>query len=95
MRPEDATGSYRIEPKIKIQKQMQVKIKKVTPKKFTGDDGEMRDYFWYEAIRPSDSFLFQFGSVEGGHAVGAELDLEIVKYIQKNGKEGYKELVES
>jgi len=72
---------------------MKVKIRTRKAKPFQTEDGEV-EYFWYDAVCSDDNLLFQFGSRDGGHTVGDELNLELVKYERKDGKFGWKELSE-
>jgi len=58
---------------------MKVILKEVNARPFKGDDGEVREYFWYKALRPADEVTFQFGSVDGDHLLGVEVDLNIEK----------------
>lgn len=74
---------------------MKITIKSVKPKPFTNDDGEQMDYYWYRAERSNDMVTFQFGSTDGNHPIGEELDLDIEKYEKSNGKIGYKEIIEA
>lgn len=73
---------------------MLVKIKDVKPSKFTGRTGEEVEYYWYRALRVSDNANFRFGSREGGHEVGEEVDLNIEKYELPSGQMMYKEIVD-
>jgi len=72
---------------------MKLKIKDIKPKPFTSDDGETINYYWYKAERLSDNVTFQFGSLNGEHAIGENLDLEIEKTEKADGKFGYKEVI--
>jgi len=72
---------------------IKVLIKKHKAKPFQTEDGEV-EYHWYDAVRLSDNLLFQFGSRDGGHAVGEEKELDLVKYERGDGKFGWKELTE-
>jgi len=65
---------------------MVVKITEMKARPFQTDEGEMLEYFWYKAIRLADQVSFQFGSMNGGHGVGEELDLEIEKTEAVNKK---------
>jgi len=72
---------------------MKLIITSVKNKPFTKDDGSTLDYFWYRALRLSDHVTFQFGSMEGGHPVNQELDLNIEKTEKNGGGYGYKEVI--
>lgn len=73
---------------------MKLKIKKRKDGSFQGSDGENVTYFWYDAVDLENNMLIQFGSREGGHEEGAELELEVVRYERADGRTGYKELGE-
>lgn len=67
---------------------MKLKIKDFKVSPFTGDEGERVEYFWYRAVRESDGVTIRFGSMDGTHEAGDEVDLDIEKYerTDKNGK---------
>lgn len=72
---------------------MIVKIVARKQSNFLGNDGEPVEYYWYTAVRGSDQVKFQFGSRDGSHEEGTEVDLELEKREQNNGKVGWREIV--
>ena len=58
---------------------MKLILKEVNARPFKGDDGEVREYFWYKALRQEDNVTLQFGSVDGDHLLGVELELNVEK----------------
>jgi len=72
---------------------MKLRIISKKSKPFQSDDGEAITYHWYKAVRTSDDMLIEFGSMDGSHEVGGELELDVVKVERADGKAGYKELV--
>jgi len=72
---------------------MKVTIKKHKVKPFPTEEGEV-EYHWYDAVTSDTNRLINFGSRDGGHSVGEELDLDIVVYTRNDVKDGWKELTE-
>jgi len=71
---------------------MLLTIKKQTMKPFKGDDGEERPYWWYVAQK-EDGFAINFGSIDGGHEIGARKEILLEEYDRRDGKKGYREVI--
>jgi hypothetical protein len=70
-----------------------LKILKRKDGSFQGDSGEPVSYFWYKAERLSDGMTIEFGSREGGHEEGTEIETELEKFERPGGRIGYKEIL--
>jgi len=72
---------------------MKLKISEKKDGSFVGREGTPIPYFWYKATRESDGAEIRFGSKEGTHEAGQDLELNIEKVEFANGSVGYKEVV--
>lgn len=71
---------------------MKIKILARKDKPFKNAQGEMMDYYWYDAVRGEDNVVFQFGSSRQ-YDPGYEGTLDIVKVENRLGRIMYKEQV--
>jgi len=71
---------------------MLLKIKDVKRSDFKGRTGEEIEYYWYRALRVEDKTNIRFGSKNGDHETGEELDLNVEKYELPSGQTMYKEV---
>jgi len=71
---------------------MKITIVKKTLKKFKGEDGEERDYYWYVGTK-EDGLAIRFGSTNGEYEEGESSDILVEEYEQSNGRKGFKEIL--
>jgi len=71
---------------------MLLKIKDGKRSDFKGRTGEQIEYYWYRALRVEDKTNIRFGSKNGDHEAGEELDLNVEKYELPSGQTMYKEV---
>jgi len=75
---------------------MKIKILESKAKPFTGKEGNLIPWYWYEAEAAEEGAglekgeRFQFGSKQGDHE--GETELNIVRTQFSNGNTGFKEL---
>jgi len=61
-------------------------------KPFAGNDGKEMDYFWYKGEK-KDGLTISFGSIDGSHEIGDNVDVDLEKTEKSNGGFVYKERV--
>jgi len=71
---------------------MKYRITKIKEKPFIGSDGETVPYFWYKALRLNDNVNLEFGSTQGGRAVGTDHEITLERRESNTGKLVWREI---
>jgi len=81
---------HETEEKIIIKK-MKIEIVKKNLKAFTGQDGQLRDYYWYTG-KKEDGMAIRFGSTNGEYEAGETADILLEEFEQSTGRKGFREI---